>query len=162
MSTKVCMSCGQSFLTDPRVNNHTFCSAPECQEERRKQWRQNKMLTDPDYWRAYRSKTTAQLAPLHFCFTGVGNAALEHLNDNHFKSTRAPAPTSPIATDEVKTGPESTSQNIVRSRPMQPEESKNGVPNPSAQFRAAEYVRMSTEHQQYSTENQADGWRCSS
>lgn len=27
---------------------------------------------------------------------------------------------------------------------------------PTSLFRAAEYVRMSTEHQQYSTENQAD------
>ena len=27
---------------------------------------------------------------------------------------------------------------------------------PAITFRAAEYVRMSTEHQQYSTENQAD------
>jgi DNA invertase Pin-like site-specific DNA recombinase len=36
-------------------------------------------------------------------------------------------------------------------RPMQPIESKE-VP----MFRAAEYVRMSTEHQQYSTENQGD------
>jgi DNA invertase Pin-like site-specific DNA recombinase len=28
--------------------------------------------------------------------------------------------------------------------------------NPSALFRAAQYVRMSTEHQQYSLENQLD------
>ena len=39
---------------------------------------------------------------------------------------------------------------------MQPEEPKNGAPNQPARFRAAEYVRMSTEHQQYSTENQGD------
>lgn len=39
---------------------------------------------------------------------------------------------------------------------MQPEEPKHGVSDQPALFRAAEYVRMSTEHQQYSTENQAD------
>lgn len=39
---------------------------------------------------------------------------------------------------------------------MQPEEVKTETPVQSALFRAAEYVRMSTEHQQYSTENQAD------
>jgi hypothetical protein len=80
MSTKICACCGQPFLPDPRVKNHTFCSAPACQKERRKQWRQNKMLTDPayrenqsriqrdwldrnpDYWRAYRRKAPDQLA----------------------------------------------------------------------------------------------------
>jgi len=39
---------------------------------------------------------------------------------------------------------------------MSTEESKDEGLDPPAQFRAAEYVRMSTEHQQYSTENQAD------
>ena len=39
---------------------------------------------------------------------------------------------------------------------MLAEESKNEWSEQPAQFRAAEYVRMSTEHQQYSTENQAD------
>jgi DNA invertase Pin-like site-specific DNA recombinase len=38
---------------------------------------------------------------------------------------------------------------------MQPEDLQPGEERTSA-FRAAEYVRMSTEHQQYSTENQAD------
>ncbi len=42
---------------------------------------------------------------------------------------------------------------------MQSEESKSEVPDPPAIFRAAEYVRMSTEHQQYSTENQGDSIR---
>jgi DNA invertase Pin-like site-specific DNA recombinase len=32
----------------------------------------------------------------------------------------------------------------------------NGAPDPAARMRAAEYVRMSTEHQQYSTQNQGD------
>ena len=45
MSTKICACCGQPFLPNPRVKNHTFCSAPACQKERRKQWRQNNMLT---------------------------------------------------------------------------------------------------------------------
>ena len=39
---------------------------------------------------------------------------------------------------------------------MQPEEPSIDLPDRPAVFRAAEYVRMSTEHQQYSTENQAD------
>jgi DNA invertase Pin-like site-specific DNA recombinase len=39
---------------------------------------------------------------------------------------------------------------------MSTEESKDEGLDSPVQFRAAEYVRMSTEHQQYSTENQAD------
>ncbi len=40
---------------------------------------------------------------------------------------------------------------------MQEQENTSGEGQTQASlFRAAEYVRMSTEHQQYSTENQAD------
>ena len=39
---------------------------------------------------------------------------------------------------------------------MQRVEHSNGEATPIPKFRAVEYVRMSTEHQQYSTENQAD------
>jgi DNA invertase Pin-like site-specific DNA recombinase len=39
---------------------------------------------------------------------------------------------------------------------MQADESTNEVPDQPSIIRAAEYVRMSTEHQQYSTENQSD------
>lgn len=78
MTTKNCACCGQPFLSDPRVKNQTYCSAPECQKERRKKWRQAKMLTDqdyrvnksdiqrswldrnPDYWRNYRSRVNSK------------------------------------------------------------------------------------------------------
>ncbi len=39
---------------------------------------------------------------------------------------------------------------------MDRDEHPGDVPEPKARLRAAEYVRMSTEHQQYSTENQGD------
>ncbi len=39
---------------------------------------------------------------------------------------------------------------------MMQREHSNGEAAPTPKFRAVEYVRMSTEHQQYSTENQAD------
>ncbi len=78
MSTKICACCGQSFQPDPRVKNHAYCSAPDCQKERRKHWRQTKMTTDPayrdnksriqrnwldrnpNYWRKYRNKGITQ------------------------------------------------------------------------------------------------------
>lgn len=81
MSTKICACCGHSFQPDPRVKNHTYCSATDCQKERRKQWRQTKMKTDPDYrdnksriqrdwldrnpnyWREYRKKDVNKPQP---------------------------------------------------------------------------------------------------
>jgi DNA invertase Pin-like site-specific DNA recombinase len=39
---------------------------------------------------------------------------------------------------------------------MQNNEATEEQTEPSKRIRAAKYVRMSTEHQQYSTENQAD------
>src|SRR5881397_3001913 len=39
---------------------------------------------------------------------------------------------------------------------MQSEDEKSDGVAPPVKFRAAQYVRMSTEHQQYSTENQRD------
>ena len=36
------------------------------------------------------------------------------------------------------------------------DDTNNGTATQASLFRAVEYVRMSTEHQQYSTENQAD------
>lgn len=78
MTTKICACCGLPFHPDPRVKNHTFCSAPDCQKERRKQWRQTKLKTDPayrdnksriqrdwldrnpNYWREYRSKDASK------------------------------------------------------------------------------------------------------
>lgn len=81
METKVCACCGQAFITDPRVNNQTFCSSPQCQKERRRNWRQAKMRTDPayrenksriqrdwlarnpNYWRNYRNKTLTESNP---------------------------------------------------------------------------------------------------
>lgn len=57
---------------------------------------------------------------------------------------------------EVKGRPERkfTQHKVIGS--MQAEEFSNPGADQPPTFRAAEYVRMSTEHQQYSTENQAD------
>lgn len=58
---------------------------------------------------------------------------------------------------DVNVGPESTNfTNNDRLGPMPSDEFSKEMPDRPAVFRAAEYVRMSTEHQQYSTENQAD------
>lgn len=49
MAQKHCASCGKLFLPRPQVPQQSYCSAPDCQRERRRQWQQFKLQTDPDY-----------------------------------------------------------------------------------------------------------------
>ncbi len=49
MGNKLCAACGQSFQPHPQVPNQSYCSAPECQRKRRRQWQRLKLQTDPDY-----------------------------------------------------------------------------------------------------------------
>lgn len=49
MTIKQCAACGQGFRPRPQVPNQIYCSAPECQRERRRIWQQEKRRTDPDY-----------------------------------------------------------------------------------------------------------------
>ncbi|HJW53983.1 MAG TPA: hypothetical protein VJ577_01795 [Burkholderiaceae bacterium] len=49
MKFKRCAACGHSFRPHPRVSNQAYCSAPECQRERRRRWQRDKMQSDPDY-----------------------------------------------------------------------------------------------------------------
>lgn len=71
---KKCKACGYNFRPDPRVPKQQFCSKPECQLQRRKEWLQEKRNNDPhyrendarqikewiashpDYWKQYRQK----------------------------------------------------------------------------------------------------------
>lgn len=49
MAIKQCLACGQSFQPRPQVPLQTYCSAPSCQQHRKRQWQRNKLQTDPDY-----------------------------------------------------------------------------------------------------------------
>ena len=49
MTFKRCAACGHIFRPLPQVPNQTYCSNPECQQERRQHWQQEKLKTDPDY-----------------------------------------------------------------------------------------------------------------
>ena len=49
MTTKRCACCGQPFEPRPQVPNQTFCSSPDCQRARRRQWQRDKLRFDPDY-----------------------------------------------------------------------------------------------------------------
>ena len=47
--SKRCVACGEDFRPHPQVPMQTYCSAPECQRERRRRAQQNKRRDDPDY-----------------------------------------------------------------------------------------------------------------
>ncbi len=48
MDSRICIACGSLFqpLRNP---SQTYCSAPNCQRERRRLWQKAKLQTDPDY-----------------------------------------------------------------------------------------------------------------
>ena len=47
--TKHCAHCGQPFEPRPQVPDQAFCSAPDCQRARKRQWQRVKLQSDPDY-----------------------------------------------------------------------------------------------------------------
>ena len=49
MMTKRCACCGQPFEPRPQVPDQAFCSSPECQRARKRQWQRDKLRSDPDY-----------------------------------------------------------------------------------------------------------------
>lgn len=49
MMTKRCACCDQPFEPRPQVPDQGFCSSPDCQRARKRQWQRNKLKSDPDY-----------------------------------------------------------------------------------------------------------------
>lgn len=49
MTTKYCTHCGHPFEPRPQVPDQAFCSAPECQRARKREWQRAKLQSDPDY-----------------------------------------------------------------------------------------------------------------
>jgi len=49
MMNCICIHCGKSFKSNPRVKNQIYCSQKECQKARRARWQRLKMARDPDY-----------------------------------------------------------------------------------------------------------------
>lgn len=44
-----CAACGTFFLPRPQIPGQRYCSAAECQRERRRRWQQLHLRTDDDY-----------------------------------------------------------------------------------------------------------------
>jgi hypothetical protein len=44
-----CAHCNDLFTPAPQVPKQTYCSKPNCQKERRKQWQKKRLQSDPDY-----------------------------------------------------------------------------------------------------------------
>lgn len=49
MSHKICKSCGRQFRPHPQTPHQEFCSADECQRERRRRTQQRRRRKDADY-----------------------------------------------------------------------------------------------------------------
>lgn len=49
MAQMACACCGREFTVRPQTPKQTYCSAPECQRERRRRWTRAKLEVDPDY-----------------------------------------------------------------------------------------------------------------
>ena len=44
-----CANCNDLLTPTPQVPKQTYCSKPNCQKARRKQWQKNRLQSDPDY-----------------------------------------------------------------------------------------------------------------
>ncbi len=47
--TRYCACCGKPFEPRPQVPDQAYCSAPDCQRARKRQWQRAKLQSDPDY-----------------------------------------------------------------------------------------------------------------
>ncbi len=47
--TRRCACCGKPFEPRPQVPDQAFCSSPDCQRARKRQWQRAKLQSDPDY-----------------------------------------------------------------------------------------------------------------
>ena len=44
-----CACCGKPLSPRPQVPDQAYCSAPDCQRARKRQWQRAKLQSDPDY-----------------------------------------------------------------------------------------------------------------
>lgn len=47
MENQLCKACGRSFMPRPQALRQSYCSSPDCQQERRREWRRNNRHTNP-------------------------------------------------------------------------------------------------------------------
>ena len=103
--TRHCSCCGKPFEPHPQVPGQSFCSAPDCQRARKRQWQRAKLLSDsdyrinqraaqqawsqrnPDYWRANREQ---QRTRDHARKTCLGKMDLCGLPNGLYRITRHP------------------------------------------------------------------------
>jgi hypothetical protein len=74
---KTCLCCKRRFIPHPAVRHQRYCSDPECQKARKREWQKEKLARDSDYranqaeaqrqwrrrnkdyWKEYRKKNPA-------------------------------------------------------------------------------------------------------
>ena len=68
--TRHCTCCGKPFEPRPQVPDQTFCSAPDCQRARKRQWQRAKLRSDPDYRINQRGPLVVSCGTQHSTTTG--------------------------------------------------------------------------------------------
>lgn len=48
-STRLCLACGNPFVPLLRVPHQRYCSSPDCQRARRRDWQNRRLRVDEDY-----------------------------------------------------------------------------------------------------------------
>ena len=46
---KTCLCCKRRFIAHPAVRHQRYCSDPECQKARKRNWQKEKLASDSDY-----------------------------------------------------------------------------------------------------------------
>ncbi len=46
---KICLCCKRLFAVNPAVSHQRYCSDPECQKTRKRNWQKEKLANDSDY-----------------------------------------------------------------------------------------------------------------
>lgn len=54
-----CAGCSKTFEPRPQVPEQAYCSSPECQRARKRQWQKEKLRSDPDYQANQRAAQSA-------------------------------------------------------------------------------------------------------
>lgn len=104
---KYCSACSRAFEPSPQVPRQSFCSAPECQRERRRRWQREKLASDPDYRenQARSQKNWAKEHPDYWREYRQSHPEYAELNRTKQHSRNRKRQEPPIAKMDVSTAP---------------------------------------------------------
>ncbi|MEI7842891.1 MAG: hypothetical protein WCI39_07650 [Gallionellaceae bacterium] len=120
MEYKQCVACGQPFKRRPQVPQQSYCSAPSCQRERKRQWQRLKLQTDPDYQDNQNRAQKAWLERNPNYSRQYRDSHPEYVNRNRDQQRERVAKTKnpAVAKMDVSAPPQAFPSGIYRLRPV--------------------------------------------